>query len=217
LPECETPSSPQEYEALVNKKQEQLLALEGEEGWKKLLFDQDGIELFERHSEEFPAWDIVKVRMVIKASQVQKLWGMINCHDLEKVKAWQPELLSEKLIEAVSENIRVHYMTVACPFPVTNRSFCLVRANKTHEDGALIHISCSINHKDCPEDVNFVRAVSIVSGWILRPLPGKENEFLCTRIIQADSKGLIPSFLVNMFKTRSGNAVALIRAQVLKQ
>lgn len=84
-------------------------------------------------------------------------------------------------------------MTVNCPFPVTNRAFCLVRANKSQEDGAQIHISCSINHKydtcsfllfapppdvhsppcrDCPEDKNFVRAVSIVSGWILRPIPG---------------------------------------------
>ena len=47
----------------------------------------------------------------------------------------------------MGEDIRVDYMTVNCPFPVTNRAFCLVRANKSQEDGAQIHISCSINHK----------------------------------------------------------------------
>jgi hypothetical protein len=219
LPELDTPTTPQEYEAVINKKFKMLLALEGDDGWTRVPFTHEGqtdIELFERKSEEFPAWDIVKVRTTMKAP-LQKLWDMINCHDVEKVRAWQPDLNGEKLVEAVGDDVNVFYMTVNCPFPVTNRAFCLVRANKTLDDGSLVHVSCSINHKDCPEDKNFVRAVSIVSGWILRPIPGKDDEFSCVRIIQADSKGMIPAFLVNMMKTRTGQAVALVRAQATKK
>jgi hypothetical protein len=219
LPELETPATREEFETLINKKYHLLLDLEGDAGWTRVPFTHDGlndIELFERKSEEFPLWDIVKVRTIIKAP-LQKLWEMINCHDVEQVKAWQPDLQGERHVEDVGEDIRVDYMTVNCPFPVTNRAFCLVRANKSQDDGAQIHISCSINHKDCPEDKNFVRAVSIVSGWILRPIPGKDNEFSCVRIIQADSKGMIPSFLVNMFKTKAGQAVALVKSHATKK
>lgn len=68
LPELDTPTSKEEYEALIEKKYRLLMDLEGEEGWTRVPFTQDpAIELFERKSEEFPAWDIVKVRTVIKA------------------------------------------------------------------------------------------------------------------------------------------------------
>jgi hypothetical protein len=70
LPELETPATREEFETLINKKYHLLLDLEGDAGWTRVPFTHDGlndIELFERKSEEFPLWDIVKVRTTIKA------------------------------------------------------------------------------------------------------------------------------------------------------
>jgi hypothetical protein len=102
LPELETPATREEFETLINKKYHLLLDLESDAGWTRVPFTDNDIELFERKSEEFPAWDIVKVRTTIKAP-LQKLWEMINCHDVETVKAWQPDLQGEKHIEGAPQ------------------------------------------------------------------------------------------------------------------
>ena len=120
LPELETPATREEFETLINKKYHLLLDLESDAGWTRVPFTDNDIELFERKSEEFPAWDIVKVRTIIKAPlqvpqptparlacrsktpdaiKSQKLWEMINCHDVETVKAWQPDLQGERHVE----------------------------------------------------------------------------------------------------------------------
>ncbi len=67
-PECETPSTKQEYEDLSRRKYEMLLDLEKDDGWLPVAFKDADVQLFEKKSIEHPALDIVKVRAVINAS-----------------------------------------------------------------------------------------------------------------------------------------------------
>jgi hypothetical protein len=106
FPECETPKTPDEFRSLAEKKVKQLLDLESDEGWHRLSFNEAGhedIELFDRQSQEFPNCDIVKARARMRVP-LKRLWDMINCRDVETIKKWQPDLLSERRVEEYSSH-----------------------------------------------------------------------------------------------------------------
>ena len=64
------------------------------------------------------------------------------------------------------------------------------------EDDSLIVCYQSVEHEDCPKKKNFVRAETILSGFIIRDLGNGASQF--TIISQTDVKGTIPKTLVNM-------------------
>eukprot|EP01102_Stenamoeba_stenopodia_P018660 TRINITY_DN6886_c0_g1_i2.p1 TRINITY_DN6886_c0_g1~~TRINITY_DN6886_c0_g1_i2.p1 ORF type:complete len:144 (-),score=26.17 TRINITY_DN6886_c0_g1_i2:213-644(-) len=136
---------------------------------------------------------------------------MCKCTDVNVLKQWDTEVEQMKTIQKFNDNIQLVYSSYNAPYPVWKREFVAIRCHKEEDDGTCISWGASVNHKDFPTPKDYVRGVIVVSGWHLRPVEGQPNKTLCTRVVQLDPKGWIPSTVVNMYKTKSGQALVAIR------
>jgi len=82
---------------------------------------------------------------------------------------------------------------------------------KTNPDGTFFVWGTSINRNDTPQTSGYVRGVITVSGWVIEPVAGDANASQVTRLFRIDPKGNIPTFAVNMFKTKAGLGLLAVR------
>jgi len=69
-------------------------------------------------------------------------------------------------------------------------------ANGYPDESTLMIVYQSVEHEDCPEKRNFIRAETVLSGFIIRDLGNNASQL--TIISQTDIKGKIPKAVVNM-------------------
>jgi len=147
---------------------------------------------------------------VLNASP-KEMYEIIRCPDIAKLNEWDPEIFSSKTIEEVAPDIQITHVVYKAPFPLSYREFVALRAKTVESDGSYLSYGNSINHKTFPTTKDYVRAVSIVSGWSFRPVPGNPNQCIAKRIVQMDPKGVIPAWVVNSYKTKAGLLLVSVR------
>lgn len=218
-PECESPQTPADYEALAARKFQHFLDLvNSDEGWTRLEFLEPGhtdIELYDRALSD-SSINCVKSVAILPASPKAVL-ELCKCTDVDTLKQWDAEVEQIRTVEKINDNIQLVYSSYNAPPPVWKREFVAIRATKELEDGTCISYGASVNHKDFPTPTDYVRGCIVISGWHLRPVEGNPNATRCTRVVQLDPKGWIPSSVVNMYKTKSGQALVSIRNYLNKQ
>ena len=107
------------------------------------------------------------------------------------------ELFKEFRLIDSQEDYEVLYYMIKTPFGITKRDWVQRRIviRDWPEPGMLIMHFISMDHPDMPPRKGVIRAETIISGYILRPVT--ENSCTVTIISQNDIKGLIPKMLVN--------------------
>lgn len=218
-PECETPTSAADYEALATRKYQNFLDLvNSEDGWTRLEFLEPGhtdIEIYDRVSPD-SAINCTKTIAILPASP-KTILELCKCTDVEALKQWDADVEQIKTIEKINENLQLVYSSYNAPYPVWKREFVAIRATQELSDGTCVSYGASVNHKDFPTPKEHVRGCIVVSGWHLKPVEGNPNATRCTRVVQLDPKGWIPSTVVNMFKNKSGLSMVAIRNHLNKQ
>lgn len=114
-------------------------------------------------------------------------------YDQEFRVYWDKVLMDFHIVERESEDVDIVYYYVESPFGVANRDFCqkrIVRRNfPQREQDSLMYFSCE--NKNAPNVKKFVRAQTLISGYIMEELPDKKGVRLFF-VSNNDVKGNIP-------------------------
>jgi hypothetical protein len=181
--------------------------------WEKIN-EEEGISSFRREIDGSP---IVAFRgeAIIEAG-LAKVVGVLE--NVERESEWMADLAESYNIEKRSETDRFDYNRTRTPWPLQDRDF-------------VIHTMTSFERK--PEPLLTIRMVSeetpmkkvtpgvvrgelIDSRFILKSLGPKKTLFICE--IQADPKGGIPKWVVNLFqKSWPLTTIQGLRRQILKK
>ncbi|XP_013403609.1 START domain-containing protein 10-like [Lingula anatina] len=89
---------------------------------------------------------------------------------------------------------------VKCPGPIRNRDFVTQRSWLATEKEYLI-LNHSVNHELVPIKKGFLRGMSYLTGYVMRPLESNSKGCQLYYVTQCDPKGKLPSWGVNKLTT----------------
>ncbi|KAJ8351237.1 hypothetical protein SKAU_G00227130 [Synaphobranchus kaupii] len=170
------------------------------EGWLSK-YDKNGMEIWVEMTSltstkgvknNIPKIHKIKCRMGIKDVSAATMYDVL--HDGQYRKKWDPTMLESYDIACLSPNADVGYYSWLCPKPLKNRDVVTLRSWQVKDDEYLI-INYSVKHPNYPPRKDMVRAVSILTGYLLKSTGPNSCSF--TYLSQADPKGSLPKWVVN--------------------
>jgi hypothetical protein len=88
----------------------------------------------------------------------------------------------------------IGYYAMKCPAPLKNRDYVNQRSWRVTPGKHYIVFNHSVTHERHPPLKNFVRAVSFVTGFLVRPAGDGSS---LSYVTQSDPKGVIPKWIIN--------------------
>lgn len=166
---------------------------DGEEDWKEA-YHTDSTYVWTKKSDN-SAINIVKVRTHFNDIEPEVLYDVLHDHEYRAV--WDPNMIEGKVIVQLDPTNEIGYYSAKSPMGVSNRDFLNQRSWRARPAaGEWLIINHSVQHPDCPEKKGFVRAISILTGYYLKKLEGKQGTQLIYAT-QSDLRGWIPSMVAN--------------------
>lgn len=107
----------------------------------------------------------------------------------------------KKVCHSITSFLR-HFLSSSaglCPKPIKNRDVVSLRSWQTTDDEYII-INFSVKHPKYPPTKDLVRAVSMLTGYFIKPTGPNSCTFIY--LSQADPKGSLPKWVVNRASTR---------------
>ncbi|XP_056130537.1 START domain containing 14 isoform X2 [Lampris incognitus] len=130
--------------------------------------------------------------MTIKDVSAATMYDVL--HDGVYRKKWDLTMLESVDIARVSANADVGYYSWICPKPLKNRDVVTLRSWQVTDEDYVI-VNYSVKHPKHPPRNNLVRAISILTGYLIKPIGPNSCTF--TYLSQADPKGSLPKWVVN--------------------
>lgn len=156
----------------------------------KLEYDKDETKVWTKLTPKCN-FKMVKVHSVFQNVHADILFDVL--HDPEYRKEWDEHMQASVEIGYLNPNNDVGYYAISCPAPVKNRDFVLQRSWLDVGEEKLI-LNHSVNHKDYAPRKGYIRAVSHLTGFVLRQ---KSTGCFLGYISQTDPRGKLPPWLVN--------------------
>lgn len=165
--------------------------------WEKT-GNTEGITTYKR---DLPGSAIVAFRgEAVIEEGLPKIVGVLE--NVERGKEWMADIAESYNIEKIAETDRWDYNRTKTPWPLQDREFVihtLTRFTKSPEPTLIIEMTSGENPKKAVTP-GVVRGKLIDSRFVLRQLGPKKTHLTCE--IQADPKGAIPKWVVNLFQSR---------------
>jgi len=196
-----TPTSKEDYEALYESSLKVLIEhVSTVEGWNKVK-EQDGLTLYDKIDPKNDALHLVKSQGVLEVP-IQKCFDLVNETSMESRKKWDQDLAFYDVKEQITDKIMLTHVGFTAPMPVASRDFCAIRCT-TQIDGNYYFFGCSVIHSSIPEDATgtYVRGTIHISGFYMKP--EDENHTFIANVTQVDPAGWIPTWVVNLGKTKA--------------
>eukprot|EP01104_Vermistella_antarctica_P005978 TRINITY_DN16714_c0_g1_i1.p1 TRINITY_DN16714_c0_g1~~TRINITY_DN16714_c0_g1_i1.p1 ORF type:complete len:260 (+),score=70.89 TRINITY_DN16714_c0_g1_i1:101-781(+) len=166
------------------------------EGWTEC-YKAEGTQVWQKKNKK-SAIQVVKVSTVYADVSPTLLYCVL--HDSTYRKTWDTNMLEGTLIDTIGPNDEVTYYAAKCPTGIANRDFLNQRYWRVEEDkGEWIIRNHAVEHPDCPDKKGFVRGESIMTGYIVTK-EGDGSKLIY--LSQADPKGWIPSWVINMLTSK---------------
>ncbi|XP_062855903.1 START domain containing 14 [Trichomycterus rosablanca] len=134
----------------------------------------------------------VKCKMAINDVSAATMYDVL--HDNKYRKTWDPAMLESFEIARVAPNADVGYYSWICPKPLKNRDVVTLRSWQSSDDEFII-VNYSVKHPKYPPRTDLVRAVSVLTGYLVKPTGPNSCTFIY--LSQADPKGSLPKWAVN--------------------
>ncbi|XP_044283113.1 START domain-containing protein 10-like [Varanus komodoensis] len=112
-------------------------------------------------------------------------------HDTEYRKKWDMNVIGTHEIARLSDNADVGYYSWKCPKPLKNRDVVALRSWRVLDDSYII-LNFSVKHPEYPPSKDLVRAVSILTGYLVKPTG--PSSCILTYLAQVDLKGKDASY-----------------------
>ncbi|KAG2463608.1 STA10 protein, partial [Polypterus senegalus] len=137
-------------------------------------------------------YNVKQCRMEVKDVSAATMYDVL--HDGEYRRKWDSSAIESFDIARITANADVGYYSWKCPKPLKNRDVVTLRSWLV-KDGEYMIINYSVKHPKYPPSKDLVRAVSILTGYLVKSTGPKS----CTLIYmsQADPKGSLPKWVVN--------------------
>lgn len=159
-------------------------------GWS-LEYEKDGVKVW---AEDAAHGALRTVKVVAEFEDVlpDALYDVL--HDPEYRSVWDTHMISAEDAGHINVNNDVGYYSMSCPAPLKNRDFVLQRSWLDTGDEKMI-LNHSVYHKDYPPRKGFVRAISLLTGFVVRVRP--EGGSWLGYVSRSDPRGALPAWLVN--------------------
>eukprot|EP00743_Colponemidia_sp_Colp-15_P003518 GILK01003796.1.p1 GENE.GILK01003796.1~~GILK01003796.1.p1 ORF type:complete len:801 (+),score=136.12 GILK01003796.1:104-2506(+) len=183
---------------------QQLLTLESEtvgDSWEILLTRKvNKLSVFKKKSNDSPIC-VIKAFAEFEGISREVLFKTI--FDVEVRAAWDKTFSDFRVADVLGEDDILYY-GIKGPWGITNRDFVQRRSIRHIESEQMtIMLYKSVDTEKVPLRKGYIRANTLLSGYIIRTDPKNPNVTKLTIISQNDLKGLLPKALVNAFAGRA--------------
>ena len=186
------PISSSEFKFLFEKESEPLGSL----GWS-LTVDKKNIKVLRYSPPDDETSTSVLVRAYARIPNTNAANVFYHIYDPKKRQSWDKNFSAISVIP--TDDCEILYCQLQAPFGVTPRDFLQYR--KALNDGECLSILMrSAEHETHPNLSGFIRAESLISGYVIRERGPDCDLFLMS---QTDIKGLIPKWIVNMVAAKA--------------
>ncbi|KAM9358796.1 START domain-containing protein 10 [Symphorus nematophorus] len=162
-----------------------------EEGWI-VKFRRRDLTVWSQEQEEDKSVHKIKCQMMCKDVSAETMYDVL--HDLEYRKKWDTNAMDTFDIGRLTVNADVGYYAWRCPKPFRNRDVVTLRSWLPIGKDYII-MNYSVKHAKYPPKKDFVRAVSIQTGYMIQ-YQGP-NYCILTYLAQVDPRGSLPKWIVN--------------------
>ncbi|XP_077956732.1 START domain containing 14 [Gasterosteus aculeatus] len=135
-----------------------------------------------------------KIKCSMKIDDVSAATMYDVVHDGLYRKEWDPAMMDSYDVARLSANADVGYYSWRCAKPIKNRDVVSLRSWQVKGDEYMV-INFSVKHPKYPPCTGFVRAISILTGYFIKPTGPNSCTFIY--LSQADPKGSLPKWVVN--------------------
>ncbi|VDM59713.1 unnamed protein product [Angiostrongylus costaricensis] len=135
------------------------------QGWREV-YKKKGISVF---SQSVPSNNFQMIKAVAKFPDVLPSVAYDVLHDSSYRSHWDRHMASQCFIGIINPNNDIGYYALSAIPPIRGRDFVMQRSWLDTGDEKLI-CGHSVYHQDYPPMKGYVRAVSILSAYLIRPL-----------------------------------------------
>ncbi|XP_062545697.1 START domain-containing protein 10-like isoform X2 [Armigeres subalbatus] len=174
------------------------------EALKRLVDDHEGwtLELSKSDTQVYTRpvagcnFNMVKIHTEFADVTADILFDVL--HDPDYRKVWDSHMLASEEIGILNVNNDVGYYAMSCPPPLKPRDFVLQRSwLDTGPLGEQMLLSRSVPHKKYPPKKGYVRAMSYITGFVLRTNENSKTGCILKYVAHCDPQGTLPPWLVN--------------------
>ncbi|KAK8378769.1 hypothetical protein O3P69_009470 [Scylla paramamosain] len=160
------------------------------DGWS-LAYESPPTRVYTRPTKN-STFHMIKVCTVYQDIDAYVLYDVL--HDPHYRQIWDKHMIHSVDVGYLNPNNDVSYYAISCPAPLKNRDFVLQRSwlDTGQELYVLNH---SVFHHQYPPQKGFVRGLSHLTGYLIRPLPSGGCSF--SYVSHCDPRGKLPPWLVN--------------------
>ncbi|KAJ7337993.1 hypothetical protein JRQ81_010519 [Phrynocephalus forsythii] len=162
-----------------------------QEGWSRQ-YNKGGVTVWIQMQEESMTVQKLKMQITCKDLPPETLYDVL--HDSHYRKKWDSNMIETYDIGRLTVNADVGYYSWRCPSPLKNRDFVTLRSWLPLGNDYMI-INYSVKHPKYPPRKDFVRAVSLQTGYLIKAT-GKSGCILYY-LTQVDPRGSLPKWVVN--------------------
>eukprot|EP00794_Sanderia_malayensis_P020151 gene20151-22125_t len=181
-------------------------------GWRHFS-NEKNVQILKKASPKFGAQSFIG-RGIIKASP-HVVWESVR-NPLSRF-IYDSLLKKINVVEHIGDNLKVVYMKHEGRVCVMRhcRDFCMIHCERNQGD-MLIAASQSVEHPDCPQLPQVVRAKLFPSGWAVEPYQEDGNEWsLVWYIVKVDIEGSLPTAFLNYLCKRLPLSISYLRSYLV--
>jgi hypothetical protein len=153
---------------------------------------------------------MIKVRGLFPGISAALLYDVL--HDSAYRSQWDSYVLETKDICYIDPMNDICYYSLKLQPPLRSRDFVLQRS-WLFDGNDYVIFNHSINHASCPPKKDMIRAISHLTGFIIRPVKDQEAACHLTYVSHSDPKGSLPTWLINAI----GKSLAPKQLKVLQK
>uniref|UniRef100_A0A8C4SPJ7 START domain-containing protein 10 n=1 Tax=Erpetoichthys calabaricus TaxID=27687 RepID=A0A8C4SPJ7_ERPCA len=163
---------------------------EDQEGWT-VQYNKGGVTVWCREQESNTVQKL-KMRIICKDVTAETLYDVL--HDTSYRRKWDSNMIETYDIGRLTVNADVGYYSWKCPSPLKNRDFVTLRSWLPLGNDYII-INYSVKHPKYPPKKDYVRAVSLQTGYLIQNNSASSSTLYY--LTQVDPKGSLPKWVVN--------------------
>ncbi|XP_010287489.1 PREDICTED: PCTP-like protein, partial [Phaethon lepturus] len=138
------------------------------------------------------SYGVLGTRISCKDVPAETLYDVL--HDTRYRKKWDSNMIETYDIGRLTVNADVGYYSWKCPSPLKNRDFVTLRSWLPLGNDYMI-INYSVKHPKYPPRKDFVRAVSLQTGYLIKA--NGAGACVLYYLTQVDPRGSLPKWVVN--------------------
>jgi hypothetical protein len=165
------------------------------DGWSSA-YDKPDVKVWDRAAEG-SSINLVKLWAKIKGVPASVLYDVL--HDPDYRKTWDENMVEGFCLQQLDSFNDVGYYCAKSPFfAIQGRDFCNARSWFVNpEKTEYLIMNHSVPHEKCPDKKGYTRAISFLTGYVVRVDADDANSSQLVYVTRADPKGWIPGWAMN--------------------